>query len=167
MRPEFAQLFPNDVALIKAYAQSAVHVRQMAVGLVDDVIKARPIPGKWSSQEVFIHIADADAAFTHRLKRILAEDRPTYNKWNEDDFVANLFYHEQSAMDAVTLIEINHRQLSKIIAAKGLSCLDRKGVHSQAGEQSAREVLMYATWHIGHHLNFVKEKLAAYNAASS
>jgi len=164
MRPEFAQLFPNDVALIKAYAQSAVEMRQMTVGLVEDVLKARPVPGKWSTQEVIIHIADADAAFTHRIKRILAEDRPTYNKWHENDFIANLAYHEQSPMDAVSLVEINHRQLLKIIAAKGVPSLDRKGVHSQAGEQSARDVLMYATWHIGHHLSFVNEKLAAYNA---
>jgi hypothetical protein len=48
---------------------------------------ARPIPGRWRVLEVVCHLADTDANIAHRLKRVLSEDCPTFERcrssWHE------------------------------------------------------------------------------------
>ncbi len=148
----------SDEELIADYEHGPATLRTHVGGLSADDLKATPGPGKWSTQQVIIHIADADLAFAHRLKRIIAEDKPIYDAWSENDFIAHLSYDAQSIEDAIVTIEATHRQLMRVIRALPAGWLDRVGVHSQRGEQTARVVLDYATWHVAHHLKFVKGK---------
>jgi uncharacterized damage-inducible protein DinB len=150
----------SDATLIATYETCVADVRRAIAGMSAEQLLARPVPGRWSTQEVVIHLADADLAFAHRLKRIIAEERPTYDAWSENRFAATLAYHEQSAEDAVAIMEATHRQLSRLFQTLEPGWLDRKGVHVERGEQTARVVLEYATWHVSHHLKFVAEKRA-------
>lgn len=147
--------------LIAEFERGAADLRQAIAGMTAEQLRAAPVPGKWSTHQVIIHLADAEQAFTHRIKRILAEDRPTYNKWEENDFVSRLCYADQSAEDAMTTIEVLRRQLARILRKMPADVLERKGVHSQAGEQTAREVIDKDIWHLQHHLKFVQEKRKA------
>jgi hypothetical protein len=116
------------------------------------------VPGKWSTQQVVIHMADAEIVHAHRLRRILAEDNPQYNEWHENEFAKNLFYHDQSAEDAVAIVELTRRQLARVLRKVPASALDRRGVHNRAGEQTARAVLEAAVNHLRHHVKFINEK---------
>lgn len=150
----------TDAELIAEYAAGPARVRAAIAGMSRDQLLARPIEGKWSTQEVVIHLADADLAFAHRLKRIIAETRPSYDAWNETDYAARLAYDAQSAEDAVAIMELVHRQMMRVFETLPAGWLDRTGIHPERGEQTARKVLEYATWHISHHLKFVEEKKA-------
>jgi hypothetical protein len=50
--------------------------------------------------------------------------------------------------------------LAKVFKQLKEGWLDRAGVHSERGPQTARQVLEYCVWHISHHLKFVEEKKA-------
>lgn len=150
----------TDAELLASFENAPGVLRRALVGLTHEQLHARPIEGKWSTHDVAIHLADADAAFIHRLKRIIAEEHPTYHGWSETAFITNLVYHEQLAEDAVQLIEVNHRQFARVMKALPAGWLERTGVHSERGVQTARDVLQYASWHISHHLKFVAEKKA-------
>ena len=41
-----------------------------------EALKARPVPGKWSTLEVVCHLVDSEQAWCHRMKRVIAEDNP-------------------------------------------------------------------------------------------
>jgi hypothetical protein len=41
-----------------------------------DQLLARPVPGKWSTQEVVCHLADYEAVYADRMKRVIALDEP-------------------------------------------------------------------------------------------
>lgn len=150
----------TDAETLAAFENIPLVLRKALAGMTREQLFARPVEGRWTTHEVAIHLADADAAMMHRLKRIIAEDRPNYSGWSENDFIAKLLYHEQSAEDAVQLIEINHRQMAKVLKALPAGWLERTGVHSERGVQTARDVLEFASWHISHHLKFVEEKKA-------
>ena len=151
----------TDAELIESYASGPARLRQAVSGMTREQLLARPIAGRWSTQEVVIHLADADLAFAHRIKRIIAEDRPVYSAWDQDKFIARLAYNEQSADDALVTIEATHRQMARVFHSIGSGFLDRYGVHSERGEQTGRMVLEYADWHMTHHLKFVDEKRKA------
>ncbi|HEX8323883.1 MAG TPA: DinB family protein [Tepidisphaeraceae bacterium] len=150
----------SDAELFAAYEQGIGQIGRTVAGLSREQLLAKPVEGKWSTQQVIIHLADAESAFTHRMKRIIAEDRPMFSAWDENRFTERLAYEHQSAQDAATLVDLERRQMVRILNATGLDVLTRTGVHTERGEQTARVVMEYAVWHLSHHLKFVEEKKA-------
>jgi uncharacterized damage-inducible protein DinB len=148
-------------SLIDQYEAGPAKLKQAIIGLSRDELLAAPIPGKWSTQQVVIHLADAEAAFADRIRRVLATEDPPLLAWDENKFALNLHYDAQSAEDAVQMIELTRRQLSRILRASPASAMDRTGVHSERGKQSIQEILATAVTHLDHHLKFIDEKRKA------
>ena len=80
-----------DDALLDAYLAGSEHLRAVVVGMKPESLIARPIAGKWSVLEVVCHLADTDANIAHRLKRVLAEDCPEFERVQPDRMLAALF----------------------------------------------------------------------------
>lgn len=144
--------------LLDEYERGGAKLQQAILGLTRDELLAVPIPGKWSTQQVVIHLADADLAFADRIRRIIATDNSTLLEWSENDFAANLFYSEQSAEDAVALIIITRRQLTRVLKKLPAEAFARSGQHSRRGKQTLEEVIGFANWHLDHHMKFIEEK---------
>src|SRR5947209_12679832 len=102
-----------DMTIIDEYERGADLPQQAIAGMSDADLRAAPIPGKWSTHQVVIHLADAEAAFADRVRRILAEDDPALLAWDENKFAANLHYEAQSVADAVEIIALTRRQLTR------------------------------------------------------
>ena len=58
MQQEDDSLGPSE--LISAYEQGTLELRSAVAGMTGEQILARPIPGKWSTQEVVSHLADTE-----------------------------------------------------------------------------------------------------------
>jgi hypothetical protein len=145
-------------ALIEHYESGGQRVARAILGMTHDELLAAPIPGKWSTHQVVIHLADAEASFADRIKRIIAMDDPTLLAWDENKFLENLFYGEQSTVDAVTLISILRRQIAKILKMLPPETFQRTGLHSERGPQTLEQVIGFANNHLDHHLKFVADK---------
>jgi uncharacterized damage-inducible protein DinB len=150
-----------DRSIIDQYEKGGEKLRQAVAGMSDQDLRAKPIPGKWSTHEVVIHLADAEAAFADRIRRVLAHDNPPLLGWDENQFFARLHYDAQSAPDAVQLIDLTRRQLSRILRTLDDADFDRAGEHNQRGRQTVQDLLKTAVQHLDHHLKFVAEKRAA------
>ena len=150
-----------DRSIVDEYEAGANKLRQAVGGLSPADMSAKPIPGKWSTHQVVVHLTDAEMAFADRVKRIIAHDEPALLAWDENRFIERLRYEDQSAADAVELICLTRRQLARILRASGDEVFDRAGIHDEAGRQTIRDVLAKAVWHLDHHLKFVAEKRKA------
>jgi hypothetical protein len=47
-------------------------------------VRLRPDPSTWSPLEYACHVRDVFRLYDHRLHRMLAEDDPTYDNWDQD-----------------------------------------------------------------------------------
>jgi DinB superfamily len=146
--------------IVDQYEQGGSKLTKAISGLTTDELIAVPIPGKWSTHQVVIHLADAEASFADRIKRIIAMDHPTLLAWDENKFFANLCYGQQSAEDAVKLIELIRRQTTRVLNALPDEAFARTGEHSERGTQTLEAVIGFANWHLDHHLKFIAEKRA-------
>ena len=81
-------------ALIEAYLASLPRLRRAVADLSPEQLQARPVPGKWSTLEVVCHLVDSEQAWCHRMKRVIAEERPLLIGYDETRFTAALPYHE-------------------------------------------------------------------------
>jgi uncharacterized damage-inducible protein DinB len=151
--------------LIDQYADGAGKLAMAIRGLTREdllaVPEAKPGLGKWSIQEVVIHLSDCDGVFADRMKRVLSEDNQTLPGFDENKWAAALNYKGQSAEDAATIFELTRKQMSIVLRSASDAQLARTGIHTERGKQTVLDILGYAVRHLDHHLKFIHAKRAA------
>jgi uncharacterized damage-inducible protein DinB len=148
-------------ARIREYLAGPDLVRRAVAGMTKEQLLARPVPGRWSTMEVVCHLADFEPIFADRIKRAIAEDRPTILAANHDLFVQRLAYHERDLEEELNIIEWTRRQLARILRTLKPEDFQRVAVHNQAGPRTVEQLLQTAINHIPHHVKFIEEKRRA------
>ena len=115
--------------------------------LSDSTLRRAEAPGKWSVIEVIQHLADSDLVFGFRLRMILTEDRPALQAYDQDQWARTLEYREaelQLARDQLrSLRAVNLHVLRRVSSAE----LERVGLHSERGAESAEFLLRLMAAH--------------------
>ncbi len=122
---------------------------------------ARPVPGKWSTLEVVCHLVDSEQAWCHRMKRVIAEERPLIIGYDETRFTAALAYHEHDLAEELTLLEGMRGQLARILTGLDAKVWSRTCVHTERGLMTLEEMVEAEVDHIPHHIRHIVEKREA------
>jgi uncharacterized damage-inducible protein DinB len=146
---------------IDAYLASLPRLRRAVADLSPEQLRARPVPGKWSTLEVVCHLVDSEQAWCHRMKRVIAEERPLLIGYDESRFTRSLPYHEANLEDELALLEAMRRQMARTLRAQPEAGWSRTGVHSERGLITLEEMLQAEVEHIPHHLAQILEKRKA------
>jgi len=144
--------------LISAYLAGAGQVSDAIRGLDDVRLHARPADGSWTVLEIVCHLADSEALFSHRMKLVLAEDRPALPFSDPRPQLAALAYGVRDAAEEASVIEAVRRQMARILAAQLPHAWQRVGVHSKEGERTLEQLVRKAVDHLQHHLEFLRAK---------
>jgi uncharacterized damage-inducible protein DinB len=147
--------------LTEAYLAGPATLRRAVAGLTPEQLRARPVPGKWSTLEVVCHLADFDPILADRIKRVIALDNPPLSGADENRFAATLAYHDRDLEEELTLIERTRSQLARILRTLPDEALARIGTHNERGPLTLERLLTVATNHIPHHVAFIAEKRRA------
>jgi hypothetical protein len=152
--------------LIDQYATGGEKLSQAIRGLTREDLLA-PVPadagpdaGKWTIQQVVIHCMDSELVSADRLKRMIAEDNPTLIGYDENKFVANLFYDEQPAEQAIALLDANRKLFATVLRRLPAKAWERKGTHNERGALTVGGYLKSTVDHLEHHINFIHKKRA-------
>ena len=138
---------------------------QAVAGLSPEQERDHPIPGTWSIAELVVHLLDCDLVFADRMKRIIAEDSPKLEGFDESLWLTGLDYQAMPVDEAVALFAANRKWMARILRARDEASFARAGTHSEKGRQTLAEVLAYATNHLDHHLKFLYAKRAKLGVA--
>jgi uncharacterized damage-inducible protein DinB len=147
--------------MIDAYLLGTQTLRQAVEGMTREQVRARPVPGKWSTLEVVCHLCDFEPIYVDRMKRVIAEDRPTLLGADEKKFASALAYHERDLQEELAIIDITRKQMARILRTLKPEALARVGVHNEAGPRTLEQLLATITNHIPHHVKFIQEKRQA------
>jgi hypothetical protein len=66
---------------------------------------------------VVCHLADTDANTAHRLKRVLSEERPTFDRVQPDLMRAALAYHARDIEQELAFLDLTRTQIARILNA--------------------------------------------------
>jgi hypothetical protein len=147
--------------LIEDYLAGPRLLRQAVGDMSREQLLARPVPGKWSTMEVVCHLNDSEQAWVHRMKRVIAEERPLLIGYDETHFASALFYHERDVAEELALIEQTRGQMAKILQKLPNNTWDRTGIHSERGLIKLQEMIEVEIAHIPHHVRFIQDKRRA------
>lgn len=147
-----------DRSFIDEYERGSEKLTMAIRGLKREDLLAIPVPGTWSIQQIAIHLADSDQVIADRIKRVVAEDNPPLLAFDENKWVKNLAYDEQSADDAAKTMELVRKQLARVLRSLPDAAFDRRGNHSERGPMTLRQLVEGASKHLDHHLKFINDK---------
>jgi hypothetical protein len=151
--------------VIDRYAAGGEKIALAIRGLTAEDMASIPAPdsnvGKWSIQQVVLHLADAEQVHADRMKRIISEENPTLLAFDENKWAAALHYDRQSAQDAVHLIELTRKAMATTLRHLPDAAFNRAGTHSETGRKTLADILTSAVNHLEHHLGFIHKKRAA------
>jgi uncharacterized damage-inducible protein DinB len=146
---------------VESYLAGPEQLRAAVVGLSREQLVARPIPGKWSVLEVVCHLADTDANIAHRLKRVLSEERPTFDRVKPELMLAALAYHARDVEQELAIFDLTRKQIAQILNASPPEAWERTGIVGDRGDKTVAQMLNGAIEHLAHHLKFIVEKCRA------
>src|SRR5260370_7076299 len=82
--------------LLDPYLSGPGILRAAVTGISREQMVSRPVAVKWSVLEVVYHLADTDANIAHRIKRVLSEERPAFDRVNPELILPTLTYHHRA-----------------------------------------------------------------------
>src|SRR6267378_2672831 len=151
----------DQAAVLDAYLGGPDRLRSAVTGLSREQMIARPIAGRWSVLEVVCHLIDTDANIAHRVKRVLAEERPVFDRVKPDLMLAALAYHDRAVEEELGVFDLTRRQIGRILRASSPEAWELKGIVGDRGDRTVNQMINGAVEHLTHHLRFVIEKRRA------
>ena len=151
----------NYDTLIEQYLAGPDLLRLAIIGMKKEELLARPIPVKWSTQEVVCHLADYEPIYADRMKRVIALEEPELLKGDPQLFAARLAFDHRDMDEELAIIEWTRRQMVRIFRTLIPTDFQRRGGHSRDGALTLEVLLQRITDHIPHHSRFIEEKRGA------
>lgn len=151
----------DQAALLDTYLGGPDRLQSAVTGLSREQMISRPITGRWSVLEVVCHLVDTDANIAHRIKRVLSEERPVFDRVKPELMLTALAYHDRDVEDELGIFDLTRRQIGRILRASPPEAWERTGVVGDRGDRTVGQMINGVVEHLAHHLGFVIERRRA------
>jgi uncharacterized damage-inducible protein DinB len=128
--------------------------------LTPEQAQARPGPGAWSIAELVGHLLDTDLVYADRMKRLIAEEDPTLQAFDENVWIARIDHNAMPIAEAVDLFAAHRRWMTRLLRGRPESDFARSGRHTEDGRKTLTDVVASMANHVDHHVRFLYGKRA-------
>lgn len=165
-RPEATEYAPDYGGYISRVAHGNIieilgHQIETTVallhGLSDSQGKSRYAPEKWSIKEVIGHLIDSERVFGYRALRFARNDQTPLSGFEQNDYVREAAFDEQSLSDLAS--EFEHVRRANLHLLRGLKAeaWDRRG-EANGNTASVRALVYIIAGHELHHVDIIRTK---------
>jgi hypothetical protein len=137
--------------LIEQYKAGAAEVTQALEGFPPDKLQAHPIEGKWSAAEIVHHLGDSETTSGLRLRRLLSEDHPLIQAYDQDVYATELHYNQRELGPSLDLFRSTRACTAQLFDFMTDEDWHREGTHSESGSYSAEDWLKLYAAHAHNH----------------
>ena len=137
--------------LIARYREGFDEVSRSIEGISDEDLRARPIPGKWTAREIVQHLADSEMNGAIRLRKLLTEDAPQIQGYDQENFAERLRYNERDIAPALEAFRAARATTSQILDRMTEDDWAREGTHTESGRYTAEDWLRIYAAHAHNH----------------
>ncbi len=141
----------GDREPLAVLAATPGELRRLTGDLTAEELSRPEKEGKWSAGHVLQHLADSELVWGYRLRKVLAEDRPTLTGFDQDRWAARLGYATADAGRARAVFEALRAMHLAMLGAATEEDLTRFGVHAERGEETVAHMMrLYAGHDLAH-----------------
>lgn len=168
--PEFFERLAPD-ELIARYRSAIERLDRRVLDLPDAELDRWPDPaegvGQWSCRALLTHLMDVEILYAMRLRRVIAEDGPVFENWDEHAFLDSPLCRPgpgsvlMPAGACLAVIHTLRHTTAAVLVQLDEAGWARRGLNPYLGEVSLARMLAHLTWHLEHHGSFLKAKIDA------
>ncbi len=108
-------------------------------------------PDGWSVREIVHHLADSEMTSAIRLRRLLAEENPFIQGYNEEEFARRLYYRQRPIETSLAALRAARESTVTILDCMSEADWQRAGTHSESGPYSTETWLEIYAAHAHDH----------------
>ena len=114
-------------------------------------VRERPAPGVWSPLEYACHVRDVHAVFARRVARMIAEDDPQFENWDQDAAALEGRYHEQDPAQVLVELIAAADRAAAVFSSVPPDAWDRTGRRGDGSVFSVETIGRYYVHDLRHH----------------
>ena len=137
--------------LIAQYAAGFHQVQEALEGFPASALGAHPFPGKWSAREIVHHLADSESISAQRLRRLLSEEHPVIQGYDQDAWAILLRYNLRDHAPSLEMFRAARATTTQLLHEMGDDDWKRAGWHTESGLYSATTWLQIYAGHAHNH----------------
>ncbi|MEP6904575.1 MAG: YfiT family bacillithiol transferase [Gemmatimonadales bacterium] len=125
-------------------------IRRAVDGLNDKQLDTPYRDGGWTVRQVVHHVGDSHAHAYLRFKRLLAEEHPAIQTYDQDVW-ATLPDSSMPVESSLRLLDGLHERWSEFLQSLPADAWSRTAFHPERGEITMDDLLELYSWHGEHH----------------
>jgi DinB superfamily len=137
--------------LISKYEEGYNEVARNLEAFPTELLTAHPIAGKWSAAEIVHHLADSETTSALRLRRLLVEDHPLIQGYDQEAFAARLDYNKREIAPALEAFRAARATTAQLFDFMSENDWKREGTHSESGAYTPEDWLNIYAAHAHNH----------------
>ena len=137
--------------LIKQYADGYDEVIRALDNFPAESLGAHPITGKWSAREIVHHLGDSESTSAIRIRRLLVEDDPLIQGYDQDQFADRLHYNERDMAPSLEAFRYARETTMQLLPLLSDEDWQRAGTHSESGRYTLEDWLRIYAAHAHNH----------------
>jgi len=138
-------------AFIAQYAAGYDEVTKALTDFPAGSLGAHPIPGKWSAREIVHHLGDSESTSAWRLRRLLVEDKPLIQGYDQDEFATKLHYNDRDMAPALEAFRSARATTVEVLSMMTEEEWKREGTHTESGRYTVANWLKIYAHHAHNH----------------
>src|SRR6266702_1636211 len=123
-------MIPDQRAvLIKKYKEGYQQVVDALRGISAAELDFRRAPGKWSAREIVHHLADSETTSAIRFRKLLTEEHPIIQGYDQDEYAIRLRYNARDMAPALEAFHAARSNTAQLLERMSDDDWQRKGEH--------------------------------------
>jgi hypothetical protein len=110
----------------------------------------------WTPHEVAAHLADIEVTLGWRIRKVLSEDRPELQPFDQDLWASSLYYGQRDLATSLATYSANRQSNLELLRAAGAAGIERQFKHPEFGERPLRELIAHIADHDIAHLRQIR-----------
>jgi len=148
--------------LIARYQEGPGALETAVAGIAPDELDFRPAAGDWTPREIIHHTADSEMTSAIRLRKVLAEDDPIIQGYDEAEFARRLHYDRRPIEASLAAIRGARESTASLLDVLTEEEWLREGTHSESGPYGVETWLEIYSAHCHDHAEQLSRVRAAY-----
>ena len=149
--------------LIKQYADGYDEVIRALDNFPAESLGAHPIPGKWSAREIVHHLGDSESTSAIRIRKLLVEDDPVIQGYDQDQYATRLRYNDRDMAPALEAFRAARETTMQLLPSLSDDDWQRAGTHSESGRYTLEDWLRIYAAHAHNHAAQIRRLREALN----
>jgi hypothetical protein len=133
--------------------KSPGEIARAVSGLPERVLRHKPSQGQWCILEILGHLADVEIVYAHRIRQMLADQKPVIAPMDQNAWARNLDYLHTPAPELVAAYGLNRHRTVQLLLRLKPADFEKSAFHPELNRQvTALEMLEKMSGHGASHL---------------